>query len=102
MTETTMTEHQIRAVKSKQTREDKKAAHDAGDFPRRCWVMIDPKIKVYGGKVGKVSTHNDLRTPAFPTITVEIGVVFSKGTQSMPIWFHAEELTRCKPPAQAW
>lgn len=99
MTETT-TAHLERAAKARQTRQSKTAEHEAGDFPSRAWVKVKDGRGHYSGRVGKVQSHNDIRSKQHPTITVEIGVVFSKGGQ--PTWFEPGELDRCPPPAQHW
>lgn len=89
-----------RAAKAQQTLALKQAEHDAGDFPRQCWVKVTGRGH-YAGRVGKVHSHNDLRTPQHPTIPVEIGVVFGKG--GYPVWFSSGELERCRHrPDNAW
>lgn len=99
MIETT-TQTQERLEKARQTRENKAAEHAAGDFPSRAWVKVKAGRGHYSGKVGKVQSHNDLRTKQHPNIPVEIGVVFTKG--GMPAWFEPGELERCPPPTGHW
>ena len=100
MTETMMTTRQERAEKRAQTLATKRAEHAAGSFPPRCWVRINDTVRAYGGLIGKVKSHNDLRTEQCPDIPVEIGVVFSPG--NIMIWFKPSEMERSRPPLEPW
>lgn len=88
-----------RAALAKATKDRKQAEHDAGEFPRRAFVRVARGGKQFAGKIGQVHSHNDLRDDRLPEIAVEIGVVFTGGGGQTPVWFTADELVRCAPPA---
>lgn len=88
-----------RAAKAQVTISRKQEAHNAGDFPQRAFVRVIKGNERYRGKVGKVHSHNDLRTERLSNIIVEIGVVFSGGGGQEPVWFAADELERSSSPA---
>lgn len=88
-----------RAAKAQETVRRKQADHNAGAFPQAAFVKITSGHEAYRGRIGKVHSHNDLRTEALPNLTVEIGVVFTGGGGQIPIWFTADQLERTSRPA---
>ncbi len=87
-----------RAEKAQETARRKLAEQESGPLPPRSFVRVVAGHESYLGKVGKVHSHNDLRTSDLPNIPVEVGVVFTPGGGAQPVWFYPSQLTRCPPP----
>lgn len=93
------TDYKARAAQAQETALRKQHECEAEfGFKRQTFVRVLPGHKQYSGKVGRLSSYNDLRDTAHPTIAVEVAVVFTAGENQTAVYFEPKELEPAKKP----
>lgn len=97
-----MTDYKARAAQAQETalRKQRECEAEFG-FKRQTFVKVISGNRQYLGRVGRLSSYNDLRDKDHPTVSVEAAVVFSAGENQAAVYFVPKELEPAKKP-ETW